>query len=186
MKITIRHIKPADVPAVSDLVSSCYSFLAQHQGFSAAQLQRLISERCSPECIEQTCHEFERYIAESSDDVVGMVGLRENDVAELWVSPDFHHQRIGAQLFAKAEDLIRSRGHAVLTVRTTGFAVPFYQAMGCRILEKKACPFGPLEGWVMTHLEKNLNKTGSGNRNRVPDGASGTDAGVEQHHADSG
>jgi hypothetical protein len=51
---------------------------------------------------------------------------------------------------------LRDRRQAVLTVHTTGYAIPFYEAMGAHVVRKRACDFGPIEGWTLTYLEKEL------------------------------
>ena len=43
---------------------------------------------------------------------------------------------------------------SVLTVATTGFGVPFYEAMGMHITGRRLVTFGPLEGRELIQLEK--------------------------------
>lgn len=145
-----------DVTAASKLVTHCYTFLAERQRFSIRQLQRLLSERCSEDWIRQTTARGETYVAESGGEMVGLVGVDGNDIAELWVAPASHRSGVGTQLFAKAESIMRQRRYVVLTVHTTGYAIPFYQAMGARVVREKACDGGPLTGCTLTHLEKEL------------------------------
>ena len=120
--VPIRPMVPGDILAVSRLVTRCYEFLAARQGFSSEQLQRLLAERCSEACIGETFDAYPRFVAESGDCVVGLVGVVGNDVGELWVDPARHRQGIGAMLFRKAEQAIADAGHTTLTVRTTGYA----------------------------------------------------------------
>ena len=145
-----------DVAAVSKLVTDCYTFLAGRQGFSSRQLQRLIAERCSGDWIRQSTALGETYVAESGGAIVGLVGVEGNEIAELWVAPDLHRTGIGSQLFAEAECIMCRRGHTVLTVHTTGYAITFYQAVGAHVVRKQTCDCGPLEGWTLTYLEKEL------------------------------
>lgn len=145
-----------DVAAVSQLVATCYRFLAERQGFSSPQLKRLLTERCSEEWIRKTTALGETYIAESGAGIVGLVGIEGNDIAELWVAPRCHRGGIGRQLFSTVERILRDRRQAVLTVHTTGYAIPFYEAMGAHVVGKRACDCGPLKGWTLTYLEKEL------------------------------
>lgn len=154
---TIRTMILDDVAAVARLVTDCYTFLSQQQGFSSRQLQRLVAERCSEEWVRQTTTLGETYLAESSGEIVGLVRIDGHEIEELWVSPCCHRSGIGSRLFSSAAQLMRQRGYAVLTVHTTGYAIPFYLAMGARIVAKKSCTCGPLEGWTLTYLEKELN-----------------------------
>jgi len=154
--VNMRAMTSEDVPAVSRLVTACYEFLAERQGFSPEQLQRLLVERCSEAWIRETFHAYPRFVADSDGCVVGLVGVEDNDLAELWVDPACHRQGIGTMLFAKAEQMIADAGHATLTVRTTGYAVPFYEAMGAHVVAQRPCPGGPMVGWPLTYLEKPL------------------------------
>ena len=154
MSLTIRPMRGADVPAASKLVTDCYRFLAERQGFSAAQLKGLLDQRCSAAYVGKCLREFEHHVAEVDGEMVGLVGIEGHELAELWVSPKRHRQGIGAALFRKAEDVISAAGHPVLTVHTTGYGTPFYRAMGCRIVGQKPCDRGPLKGWPHTNMEK--------------------------------
>ena len=156
MSLSIRAMQLEDVPAVNLLVTDCYRFLAERQGFSAVQFRRLLEERCSENFVRKLFEEFPHYVAESGGRIVGAIGIEGSEVAELWVSPDYHRQGMGRALFRKAEDVIRQAGHAALTVRTTGYATHFYGAMGAHIVGRKPCDGGPLQGWVLTYLEKAL------------------------------
>lgn len=154
--VSLRPMTREDVPAASRLVSACYRFLAERQGFSAEQLRRLLAESCSEAWLEETFDAYPRFVAESGTCVVGLVGVEGNDVAELWVDPAWHGQGIGAMLFRKAERMMRDAGHTTLTVRTTGYAIPFYEAMSAQVVDRRPCPSGPLIGWPLTYLEKSL------------------------------
>lgn len=162
MNVTIRAMTHDDVPAASRLVTDCYAFLAAQQGFSSRQLQRLVAERCSEEWIRKDTAHGETYVAESGGEVLGLVGVDQNEIAQLWVAPCAHRSGVGATLFAKAEHVIRRQGSAVLTVHTTGYAIPFYQAMRARIVTTKRCACGPLAGWTLTYLEKELTPEADG------------------------
>ena len=151
---SIRPMTIEDIPAVSRLVTACYEFLTERQGFSPEHLRRLLAERCSEAWVRGTFPAYPRFIADANGRVVGLVGIEGNDIAELWVDLAWHRQGIGTMLFGKAQQTIADAGYATLTVRTTGYAVPFYEAMGGHIVGRKPCPSGPLVGWPLTYLEK--------------------------------
>ena len=156
MDVQIRPMSPDDVVPVAALVADCNRFLALRKGFSARQVRRLLAERCSEAWVRDTTAAGGTYLAVSGGAVVGLVGIEGHDLAELWVAPRWHRRGVGARLFAKVEGILRERGHSRLTVRTTGYAIPFYEAMGARVVGEKACDRGPLEGWPLTYLEKDL------------------------------
>lgn len=156
--VNLRPMTREDVPAASRLMTACYEFLAERQGFSEEQLRRLLAERCSEAWTRETFEAYPQYVAHVGDSIVGVVGIEGSDVAELWVDPTRHRQGIGTMLFRKAEQLIADTGHTTLTVRTTGYAIPFYETMGARVVDRKPCPGGPMIGWPLTYLEKPLGK----------------------------
>ncbi|MBN1517047.1 GNAT family N-acetyltransferase [Candidatus Sumerlaeota bacterium] len=144
--------------AVSRLLAACYVFLAERQGFSDAQLRRLLNERAAENQIQKSSQEYERFVAVTGGEIAGFVGVEGNEVAELFVAPERQGQGVGRRLFHHAEWLISSRGHRTLTVHTTGYAIPFYLAMGMHIVAEMPCSYGPLEGWTLTYLEKALSE----------------------------
>ena len=156
MNILIRGMISGDVVAVSKVMRACNEFLAEQEGYSSCQRERMIADRCSEEWVRQTTAQSETYVAESDGRILGLIGLEGNEIAELWVDLGSHRRGIGTRLFSEAERILRSRGHAVLTVHTTGYAVPFYQAMGAHVVGSKPCDSGPLHGWMLTYLEKEL------------------------------
>ena len=156
MNISIRRMSADDVPAVSRLMSSCYLFLAKEEGFSDCELEQLLDTRCSAQYVRESSRRFDRYVGELDERIVGVVAVQESDVAELWVLPERHREGLGTALFQKGEQLIADAGHRILTVRTTGYAAPFYEAMGAHVVGRKRCDRGPLKGRDLTYLEKRL------------------------------
>ena len=77
--------------------------------------------------------------------------MRFGFIEDVYVAPALRNQGIATALFRKAETDCQ---HSVLTVGTTGFGVPFYQAMGMHITGKRPVTFGPLEGEELIQLEK--------------------------------
>jgi len=151
---------PEDILCVSEIVSECYCFLAKKQGFSDNQLQGLLSERGTKQCIAKWFDKYQTFVSEDDSKLLGVLGTEKNDIGELWVLPSHHGRKIGKTLFQKAEQEIAKAGYPKLTVRTTGYAVPFYKAMGAFVVDQRPCAFGPMKGWNMTYLEKPLQTNG--------------------------
>ena len=160
--IVIRPTAKSDIPTTAGLVTECYRFLAQQHGFSGVQLERLLKERCSEACVAMFVRRFSHFVAESGDTILGLVGVEGNDIAELWVAPDCHRKGVGTALFRKAEAIVTNAEYALQTVHTTGYAIPFYEAMGARVVCRKPCDNGPLMGWTMTFMEKELTRKNRG------------------------
>jgi ribosomal protein S18 acetylase RimI-like enzyme len=135
-----------DVPAVCRVVRAAYEFLADQQGYSLKQRRRLIEERCSPEWIGSQFLRWRSFVALSGRRVVGALAVNGAEIEELFVRPEDHRHGLGTRLFCKAEQVIVEDGHKRLQVRTTGYAVPFYKAMGAKVMGEERVTCGPLIG----------------------------------------
>lgn len=157
MEVSIRPMAERDTPAVAQIVAGAYTFLAAQEGYSQEQLNRLY-DRCTAASVRDgwlrrwTC-----FVAEFEDNIVGAVAISGNEIAEFWVSTEHHRQGIGTALFRTAERFIREAGHTMLVLCCAARgARPFYERMGIEVVDTKPCPFGPLEGWPITHYRKDL------------------------------
>lgn len=148
--MTIRQMTQDDL-AVSQIVSECYRFIAESDGLTLEQRNRMITERCQPEHMAANRARYACHVAEVDGTVVGFIASSGSNIEELFVHPKHHRRGIATALFRKAESDCR---HSVLTVGTTGYGAPFYQAMGMQITEKRPVTFGPLEGKELIQLEK--------------------------------
>ena len=154
--IQLRKMSKRDVPAVSHLVGAAYEFLADAENYAPNQRHRLRKERCVPEWVGPQFLRCRSFVAISGSRIVGVLAVNNAEVYELYVHPAYHRHGIGTRLFRKAERLIAAGGHRRLQVSTTGYAVPFYKAMGAKITGKECVTFGPLAGWRNTVLSKDL------------------------------
>ena len=155
--ITIREMTQSDAHAVSQIVSDGYADLAQQEGFSVDQRERLLNERSTPSDICAWLAQWQCFVAASGEGVLGALAVAGNDVAEIWVSRQHRGKGIGTALFQHAEQVIAEAGLQELTARCAAAGVrPFYEAMGCVVVGVKPCPNGPLTGWPLTHYRKKL------------------------------
>jgi GNAT superfamily N-acetyltransferase len=158
MELSIRPMTETDALPVSTIVVADYRLLAQREGFSREQLDRLLAERSTETIVrEGWLRQWDCHVAESGGDVLGALAIEGNDVAELWICPEHQREGIGTALFRHAEHSIRKAGHRTLTLRCAARgAAPFYEAMGMQVVDTLLCPDGPLEGWLLTHYIKDL------------------------------
>ena len=161
--ITIREMTESDATAVSRIVSECYRFIATPDGLTRTQLDAMLRERCRPEHMLVVRSRFQCFVAEIERDVVGLLALGGSNIEESFVLPARHRQGVGSALFGHAEQRVRSGGHPKMTVSTTGYGRPFYEAMGMNVVGTRRVTFGPLEGRDLVTLEKELGPTSGSN-----------------------
>lgn len=130
----IEPMTDVDVPAVSALLRACFEWLAEREGFTPPQRDFLVGPRSSADTVRDESRTRPHLVARGADGVIlGMVAVRENEIARLYVDPNCHGQGVGKALFAAGEALIRSAGHAEVTVAAlVDNAAAFYRAMGMR------------------------------------------------------
>jgi len=70
------------------------------------------------------------YVAETGEDLVGVLRGRDHVLASLFVRGDVHRRGIGRALVERFERDLRRRGIRWVRVAATLYAVPFYQRLG--------------------------------------------------------
>lgn len=70
------------------------------------------------------------FVAEDDGEIVGVLRGIPDKLQSLFVRGDRHRQGIGSRLVARFEQQCRRKNSAAIKLRSTLFAVPFYQAMG--------------------------------------------------------
>ena len=76
------------------------------------------------------------------------------EVDALYVDPQVKSMGLGRRLWTKLEELARKAGVTRLSIDSDPFALPFYQAMGCR--QTGETPSGSIPGRMLPLLEKQL------------------------------
>lgn len=141
----IREMKQEELQPVSELLCESTRHLAAREGFSPEQIDGMIRDRCSPESLAVQWELYRIDVYAGSSDVLGMVTIRDNEIAKLYVRPANHRQGIGRALFRHAEELI-SAEHGEMFLGAFPSAVPFYEAMGMRMKEWKTITRDPMKG----------------------------------------
>ena len=146
----------SDDGAVGEILFEGYGFLAEPDGLTDEELERLLDERCSGGYVALVRRRYDCLVAEAAGAVVGFIAVGASSIEELWVRPSRHRQGVGTALFRRAQQALAGRGQVKMTVSTTGCGVPFYEAMGMRIVGEREVTFGPLRGRRLAVLEKKL------------------------------
>lgn len=151
--MTIRPMTESDDIPVREIVAACYRLVAEPDDITPEQCNRLITERCQPRHMVANRDTYTCHVAEQNDQVVGFIATSSSNIEELFVAPDRHRCGIATALFQQAETDCED---SILTVSTTGFGVPFYEAMGMHVTGRRLVTFGPLEGKELIQLKKEL------------------------------
>jgi ribosomal protein S18 acetylase RimI-like enzyme len=140
------HIEPmtdADHVEVSELLRVCFNWLADREGFTDQQREFLVGPRSSAETLRIELQTRPHLVARDQDrTILGMAAIRENEIARLYVHPQYHGRGVGKALFQAAESMIRQAGFTEVTVAAlVENAVAFYRARGMHEIGRQ--PYEP-------------------------------------------
>ena len=155
--VVIREMTKQDIPQVSEMMCSCYRWLGKYNGFSEHQVVFLVSERGSMERI-RTDSQSQFYLVACMDgSVVGMTAVNGNEVAKLFVNPNYHNQGIGTMLLNSAEQIISDAGFKEMIVGVMArSAVGFYEKMGMSVYDETILEEGAFSGCKTPLMRKIL------------------------------
>lgn len=149
--IVIRRARPGEAQALTDLSMRSKAHWGYDKAFMDACLEELTVQ---PGRIETG----EIWVAESGGEIVGVLEvIPEDEVAEVFlcfVDPSAMGSGIGRMLWAKAEDIARSRRLTEMGVDSDPNAEGFYQAMGAITVGR--APSGSIPGRMLPRLAKSL------------------------------
>jgi predicted N-acetyltransferase YhbS len=129
--VLIESMNAADIPEVSDLLKACFRWLAEREHFNARQTAFLVDERSSVETVREESKTRPHLVAREDGVILGVVAVKGNEIARLYVEPRFHRRGIGRVLFDAGINLIREAGHREATVAAlVDSAAAFYRSMG--------------------------------------------------------
>lgn len=153
--IAIRRMTTDDIDQVSKMICSCYRWLGRENGFSDKQVDFLVSERGSVDTIKVESQSQIYLVACMKGKVVGATAVKVNEVAKLFVDPDYHGQGIGTMLFNSAQQFITEIGFKEMIVGVMARqAVSFYEKMGMSKYGEKELDAGAFSGCKVTLMRK--------------------------------
>jgi len=140
------HIEPmtdADHAEVSELLRACFNWLAEREGFTDRQREFLVGPRSGAETLRIESQTRPHLVARDQDrTILGMAAIRENEIARLYVHPQYHGRGVGKALFQAAESMIHQAGFTEVTVAAlVDSAAAFYRAQGMHEIGRQ--PYEP-------------------------------------------
>ncbi len=154
--LTIRKMAGPDIPRVSQILTANYLFIAAPDKIPSDRMPALLEKCASVNAVTDMPNNRDCYVALSGKDVIAFLTIKGDQIGDLFVDPAQHRKGFGAEVFEFAKETIRKAGHKRLVLVTTGYGIPFYQAMGMTITGKIDITSGPLRGGKTTRLEMPL------------------------------
>lgn len=133
----------ADCAEVSELLRACFTWLAEREGFTDQQRKFLVGPRSGVETLRTESLTRPHIVARDPDGtILGMAAIRENEIARLYVHPQYHGRGVGTALFQAAESMIRKAGFIEVTVAAlVEISAAFYRARGMHEIGRQ--PYEP-------------------------------------------
>jgi len=126
----IRKFRIENTKEIAQLIKKTFRKFSKNDGPKKA-VEAYIHEYND---IEKLKVKFQRsplfYIAEEKGKIIGIIRGDKNRVGNLFVLEEYHGQGVGKELMEKFEKISLSRGSKLIRIRSSLYAVPFYQKMG--------------------------------------------------------
>ncbi|MCG3181751.1 MAG: hypothetical protein BIFFINMI_04151 [Phycisphaerae bacterium] len=145
-ELVIRPMTPADADTVSALTVA--SIRARLADCYAPDVVDGLADGNSPAAVLARQSKQTDYVGLIDGRVVGMIGLKRNEIGHLFVHPDHDRRGIGRSLVAFAMACFRQAGHREMIVMSSLNAVDFYARFGFVSERRGSFPLGngcPLE-----------------------------------------
>jgi putative acetyltransferase len=139
----IRPATEADADGILELhVRAIRETCSWH--YTAEQIEAWVGPK-KAEHYHEPIRDQRLFVAENAGRVVGFgdYDATRNEISAVYVDPDFGGQGIGRALFQVVIGELKARGFTEAEVDASLNSVPFYQAMGCRIMEQRLHTFRP-------------------------------------------
>ncbi len=132
-----KYHEKNDAQAVGRLIAETYRRF--NLGFASPEEQQKLlgpfyfawsADRSHYDAITRILRTEMIFVAEDEGQVVGVLRCRPGRLQSLFVRADHHRQGIGSRLVAACERWCARQGSRVISLASTLYAVPFYQALG--------------------------------------------------------
>lgn len=128
MEIIIRDISPKDYLTTIDVINKSI-----RESLGKIYPQKLIDEFCKKydlDKLTERVSEIKYFVAEIEDKIVGIIGLKDNELRTFFVDPSYQGQGIGRKLYDKLESFARESGIKYLMLEGSPLGEPVYEKFG--------------------------------------------------------
>lgn len=131
----IRRMTDDECGEVSELLHTCFAWLADRERFTPVQRGFLLNQRSSEQTVREESRTRPHYVACEDGVILGLLVVNGNEISRLYVDPKAHRRGVGRALFEAAERIIRDAGFNEMKLGAlVDGAVAFYKAMGMSIV----------------------------------------------------
>ena len=153
----IKKFQKKDTEAVARLVFDTFKRFNSGDYFDKRGVQKYLDMYDTKKNrVEDIYQSFKRspifYVAVKEDKIVGMVRGRPDKLINLYVDERFQGQGIARKLVEKFETEAKKRGGEEIKIRSSVYAMPFYEKMGY----KKTTGIRNLKGVKVYPMKKRL------------------------------
>ncbi|MBD3249324.1 GNAT family N-acetyltransferase [Candidatus Woesearchaeota archaeon] len=130
----IRKFKPKDARKASYLIQSTMKKTFK-ECYPKKTVEFMASQR-SPKKILELTKVRDLYVMQEEECIIGIVGLKGNEIKNLFVNARYHRKGIGRKLMRKMIDLAKKRKIKKVIVHSSPVAMDFYKNMGFKKIRK--------------------------------------------------
>lgn len=129
----IRKLSEQDYEPVFQLIKNTITQVLS-KDYSPAIIANMIAVDANRP--RDTAHERDYFVAVEETKIVGIIGIKKNEVKTFFVAPELRGKGIGSQLLAFVEGKILSTGTTEVVVRSTISGKTFYEKHGFLCIEE--------------------------------------------------
>lgn len=127
----IRPFSERDADLCRKIIKNCFKeTVSSEEKIKSAVLSRLAAKGY----LESKAKEYPLFVYEKDKKVVGMGGLKGNEIKRVYVDPSYQGKGIGKEILHFLEKLAREKGLDELVLYSFPNSVRFYQKQGYKIV----------------------------------------------------
>jgi GNAT superfamily N-acetyltransferase len=126
--INVRKIKPKDYKQTGEMVKATIAV-----SFKDLYPEILIKEFCKKydyDNFKVKADDIDMFIAAENDNIVGVIGIKENQLRTFYVHPEQQGKGIGSKLYKKFEETTIERGIKKIVLEGSPLGQPIYEHFG--------------------------------------------------------
>jgi len=128
----IRPFEDKDANRCREIIRECFDKSVSLSNHASSYVKKIYTEKGY---LENKSKEYQFFILEKNNEIVGFGGLKKNNIKKIYVDPNHQGEGIGATLLNYLEDLASKQGQKELILYAYDNSVPFYKKHGYTVTE---------------------------------------------------